>query len=43
MLLTVLKSLLVLLQGVAHLGNDAFVDTISEVCIETGVCRLSLK
>ncbi|MCJ1333221.1 hypothetical protein MMC10_009915 [Thelotrema lepadinum] len=29
-------SLLVVLQGVAHLGNDAFVDTISEVCIETG-------
>jgi hypothetical protein len=31
------QALLVVLQALAHLGNDDFVDVITEVCILAGV------
>lgn len=35
------QSLLVVLQTLSHLGNDAFVDVITEVCTLVGVSVLS--
>jgi sphingomyelin phosphodiesterase len=37
-----IQSLLVVLQILAHLGNDDFVDVITEVCILAGVSNLLL-
>ena len=31
------------LQALAHLGNDAFVDLLSTVCIQSGVCSKYLS
>jgi sphingomyelin phosphodiesterase len=36
------QALLVVLQALAHLGNDDFVDVITEVCILAGVRELAL-
>jgi hypothetical protein len=32
-----IQALLGILQGLAHLGNDAFVDVITDVCVLAGV------
>ena len=36
------QALLVVLQALAHLGNDDFVDVITDVCILAGVRELTL-